>query len=227
MRNILAELQLSNDLCDSIFGLNDYLTTALPNLHQVARSNLVKVKKNKTMKWLDSLPDDHQTKVIDLSVESRQAVRGEHVETEKEVAKRRQEHLINSHLHHEAMKRKAKLDRDQLSQLHLVTTSRELHEILSDIESKSATATQKKVEKRSFLSEQVKLRKMLFGKSIHISFSHSGRQQPLCKVIQELSDYIDQDPSSAEFSTYIEDPDSLVGKHISHKFEFEDTNDAK
>ena len=106
--------------------------------------------------------------------------------------------MINSHLHHEAMKKKGQLERDQLSQLHLVTTSRELHEILSDIESKSANTTQKKVEKRSFLSGQVKLRKKLLGKSIHISFSCSGRQQPLCKVAQELGDYIDQDPFSAE-----------------------------
>ena len=105
MRKVLAELQPSNDLCESILELNDYLTTGLPNLHQVVRSNLVEVKKNKTMKWLDSLPDDHQGKVIDLAVESRQAVRREHVEAEKEVAKRRQEHLINSHLRHKAMKR--------------------------------------------------------------------------------------------------------------------------
>ena len=67
VRKVLAELQPSNDLCESILGLNDYLMTALPNLHQVAHSNLVEVKKNKTMKWLDSLPDDHQTKVIELS----------------------------------------------------------------------------------------------------------------------------------------------------------------
>ena len=112
MRKILAELQTSNDLCESILGLNDYLTTALHNLHQVAYSNLVEVKKNKTMKWLDSLPNDHQTKVIDLAVESRQAVRREHIEAEKKVAKRRQEHSINSHLCHKVIKRKAKLERD-------------------------------------------------------------------------------------------------------------------
>ena len=131
VRKVLAEVQLSNDLCESILGLNDYLTTVLPNLHQVAHSNLVEVKKKtKRTKWLDSLPVDHQAKVIDLAVESRQAVRGEHVEAEKDIAKRRQKHLINPHLRDEAMKRKAKLERDQLSQQHLVTTSRELHEIL-------------------------------------------------------------------------------------------------
>ena len=46
VREVLSELTPSNDLCESILGLNDYLTNAIPNLHQVARSNLVQLKKN-------------------------------------------------------------------------------------------------------------------------------------------------------------------------------------
>ena len=33
----LHELKPSNDVCESMLGLNDYLTTAIPNLHQMAR----------------------------------------------------------------------------------------------------------------------------------------------------------------------------------------------
>ena len=58
VRRVLTELKPSNDLCASILGLNDYLTTAIPNLHQMARSNLVEMKKNKTMQWLNDLPDE-------------------------------------------------------------------------------------------------------------------------------------------------------------------------
>ena len=46
---VLQQLKPSNDLCESILGLNDYLTTAIPNLHQLSRSNLIQVKKNKTI----------------------------------------------------------------------------------------------------------------------------------------------------------------------------------
>ena len=42
IKEILAELDPSNDLCESILGLNDYLNTAIPNMHQVTRSNLIK-----------------------------------------------------------------------------------------------------------------------------------------------------------------------------------------
>ena len=49
VKKILTKIRPSNDLCESILGLNDYLTTAIPNLAQVARSNLVEIKKNHTI----------------------------------------------------------------------------------------------------------------------------------------------------------------------------------
>ena len=68
VKDVLCQLQPSNDICESILGLNDYLTTALPNLHQMSRSNLVQLKKNKTMMWLSQLPSEMQTAVIDMAV---------------------------------------------------------------------------------------------------------------------------------------------------------------
>ena len=56
IKDILCQLKPSNDICESILGLNDYLTTVIPNLNQIARSNLVQVKKNKTLNWLSNLP---------------------------------------------------------------------------------------------------------------------------------------------------------------------------
>ncbi len=61
----------SNDVCESILGLNDYLTTAVPNLHQLARSNLVQVKKNKTLKWLSNLQENNQSAIVNLAVKEK------------------------------------------------------------------------------------------------------------------------------------------------------------
>ena len=44
IKDVLCQLKPSNDVCESILGLNDYLTTAIPNLNQMARSNLVQAK---------------------------------------------------------------------------------------------------------------------------------------------------------------------------------------
>ena len=68
VRDILCRLKPSNDVSESVLGLNDYLTTAIPNLHQMARSNLVEVKKNKALSWLSSIPEEKQHAVIDLAV---------------------------------------------------------------------------------------------------------------------------------------------------------------
>ena len=43
---VLQQLRPSNDLCESILGLNDSLSTAISNLHQLSHSNLIEVKKN-------------------------------------------------------------------------------------------------------------------------------------------------------------------------------------
>ena len=50
----LKRLKPNNDLCESILGLNDYLTT-IPNLHQLTRSNMIQVKKNKRCSGSTSL----------------------------------------------------------------------------------------------------------------------------------------------------------------------------
>ena len=75
-------------LCESILGMNDYITTALPNLHQLTRSNLVQAKKNKTIKWLDNLTDAEQGKVIELAVRSRKSVKKSLNEEEEEQSRK-------------------------------------------------------------------------------------------------------------------------------------------
>ena len=54
-KHILSMLKPNNDIRESILGLNDYLTTALPNMKQLTRSNMIAIQKNKTMEWFDEL----------------------------------------------------------------------------------------------------------------------------------------------------------------------------
>ena len=71
IKDILCQLKPSNDICESILGLKDYLTTVIPNLNQMARSNLVQLKKNKTLKWLSDLSEQDQLAIVDLAVKKR------------------------------------------------------------------------------------------------------------------------------------------------------------
>ena len=120
MKDVLTKLKPSNDLCESILGLNDYLTTAIPNLF-LSRSNLVSVKKNKAMEWLDKFPNEQQLRVLDLAVETRKFVREECKEMEEQTTKKRLQNLKEAHLRQEALKQKAELEKERLSHVHLVT----------------------------------------------------------------------------------------------------------
>lgn len=60
----LKRLKPNNDLCESILGLNDYLTTTIPNSHQLTRSNMIQVKKNKTIQWFHKLAQTEQQSIV-------------------------------------------------------------------------------------------------------------------------------------------------------------------
>ena len=58
VKQILAQLKPHNDACESVLGMNDWLTTIYPKMTQQARSTLIEVASNKTVEWLtEQLPD--------------------------------------------------------------------------------------------------------------------------------------------------------------------------
>ncbi len=190
----------------------------------MARSNLVELKKNKTLQWLENLTSEQQLKVIDLAVENRLSVQKEYKDEEEQRIRERRQNMVQANVRREALKRKAQQERDKLSQQHLITTSDELRQALLDIESLQLTAAKMKAQKLSLLKTQIRIRKKVLHQNIRITFSHSGKQRPIIDIVKELSDYIQ---STFESSDFIQNPDSLVGRHISHKFEVEDTSEFK
>ena len=123
IKDVLAQIKPTNDVCESILGLNDYLTTAIPNLHQMGRSNLIEVKKNKTLRWLDDLPEKQQASVLDLAVKEKQSIVKEYKDEEQQQAMQRRQNMLQANVRKEALRRKAHEEKEQLSQQHLVTSS--------------------------------------------------------------------------------------------------------
>ena len=74
VEEVLRSIKPNNDLCESILGLNDYLVTAIPDMHQMSRSNLIQVKKIKTLQWFHKLPEDQKSSIIHLAVRRRKEV---------------------------------------------------------------------------------------------------------------------------------------------------------
>ena len=98
----MQALEPSNDLCESILGLNDYLGTAVPNMLQFTKSNMIEMKKNHTMKWFHEISEERQKAIIDLAVKNRAVVRTGIREQQQKLCEKRQENMI-------AQKRKVEL----------------------------------------------------------------------------------------------------------------------
>lgn len=122
VKEILCEVMPSNE---SISGLNDYLTTKVPNLHQLAQSTLVQVKKNGSLKWLSNLKEEDQSAVIDLAVRQRRLVTKECRDEENARAQQRKQ-MLQENVKRVAQEKKLYEEKEKLLQAHLITSSNEL-----------------------------------------------------------------------------------------------------
>ena len=75
MAKVLKEIQPSSDICESVLRLNDWLQTIMPSVSQLTESNLIQVKKNKTLQWLESEPARKQEATIKMALRKRKEVR--------------------------------------------------------------------------------------------------------------------------------------------------------
>ena len=223
---VLKALKPSNDVCESILGLNDYLTTAIPNLHQMTRSNLVEVKKNGTMKWLRELSPGMKQTVTTTAMRMRKEVMRQCHEEEMTRSKCRQENMEQSYQRRVNMREKAAKEKQHLSKQHLITTTLELKEALDEINSDDNSTSSKKLKNSlQLIRMQINIRKKVFNQKVNIPFSHKGKQRPLSDIVSEITKLIEEHsltPDSNQDALiaqpHISDPISLIGREIQHRF---------
>ena len=217
IKAILKTLKPNNDVCESILGLNDYLMTAIPNMHQMSRSNLIQTKKNKTIQWLDQLPGDKRSDIVTLARKRRVEVAKSSREAELERNKIRQEKIMREKCRRDALKERAIREKERLSNLNLVTSCEDLKSILSDIEEENITSAKKAQKKRKIIREQIDIRKKVLSEKIKIPFSKNRKQRALAEIIKDFMQYLNE--HSRNDSEVTADLDSLVGKKVLHRFD--------
>ena len=111
-KSVLSMLKPTNDLCESILGLNDYLTTAIPNMGQLTRSNTVGIKKNKTVQWLRNLPTSQQDDVTLLAMKQRRDISVARKEEESKLQQKRQEIMLKAKERRDLLAKKAAEERE-------------------------------------------------------------------------------------------------------------------
>ena len=219
IKTILSEIDPSNDICESILGLNDYLSTTLPNIQQQTRSNLTQIKKNKTMEWLHSLPQQRQDKVLDVAYPQRHDAMKQRQIEEKKRCELRKEKMLQEHTKLLADKQKKEETLIALSKIDLITTSEGLYSAIESIDDEDISVTTKNTKKTKLLRDQIHIRKKLLMQDINIPFSHSKRKRPLSQIAKELAIHIN--------SLSNKDPNTMVGKQVKHKFKDEDTGEEQ
>lgn len=90
----------------------------------MTKSNLVQVKKNKTMHWLSQV-SDYKRAIIDMAVQRRRQVTQLYKDEEQIRKIYRQEAMIRDNAKREALKKKQRLEKEKLSEQHLITTPEE------------------------------------------------------------------------------------------------------
>ena len=219
VKEISKKLPPTNDLCESLLGLNDHLTTRIPNLCQLTRSNLIEMK-NKTMQWLGKLPQEERDQVVGFAVRSRKKVKNDYREEREHIKVQRSKKILEQKQRRDALKRRAQEEVNKLGKLHIITSVTELREALASIDESELSAAKKRDKKMSLLKDQINIRKKVYKKNIRIPFSQHGKKQPVATIASELMEFMASSQPSIEHGEL--DPVTLVGKSIEHKFEVDD-----
>jgi hypothetical protein len=160
-------------------------------MDQMTRSNLVAVKKNKTVKWYQDLPNEKKNAVTRLAIERRRDVMMQHHEESRVRSKQRQDRMQRDHQRRIAMRAKEK---DQLSQEHVITTPDELVSALEEIDAYGCSAPSKRKKKLALIRLQINIRKKVYNQKICIPFTQRGKNRATGTIISEFQESIAVNP---------------------------------
>ena len=210
---ILEEIEPSNDVCESILGLNDWLQTSMPSASQLTKRNIIEAKKNKTVEWLDTIPAEKQNTAIKMAASQRNEVR----RLDKQEALKRNE-LRQSIMKKDIEKQNLKQRKaEDMKDILVINNIQQMDKIIKSIESDvMLNQKQRNGKIKEVLKAQLKLRKILYQQNLQMFFTKKGKPVPVNELLQTFKDIMDKNPVDSEHGGM--KSSSLVGRSISHKF---------
>ena len=214
--NALGNIEPTNDLCEGILGLNDWIQKRTPNFSQRTVSAMVEVLKNSTMPWFCKQTTDVKDKIISLAKRRSEQVRKEeHALLESNRRKRK--------ANRKAEEEKARTKRlkqiqkeEELSKIPIIATTTELEDALND--APGTTAKQQQAAKMLIIKQQLEVR--LHAKGKRLILSQKGRKKTVDDLLKELSIIMEEEESQTKASL----PDNLVGSKLNHKLHDDSMN---
>ena len=212
---VLKEIQPSNDICESILGLNDWLQTIMPSVSQLTKSNLIEVKKNKTLQWLESEPAKKQEATIKMALRKRKEVRITERKHIVDIQNARQSAMSRGIQKQQKKDETIANVKKDMTQMLIINSIEQLDRIFKAIDNDTLLKTAQKTDKKKkVMKAQVNLRKVLLQQPIILFFSNRGKPIPLAELVGKFKSIIINNPLEVEQQALR----SLVGKKIEHRF---------
>ena len=228
---VLSSLAPHNDLTESVFGMNDWLTTILPNMAQSTKTALIEFSYNNTINWLHKHEKAEKQNLIALAQR-----RGQAVFKEKQQEKERclnQKIKCRAEAIELAKQKHSKSDKviEMLKLESGISSIKELKDHVEEIRSLSIPESIKIAEIKKLIKKQVQIRSYVYHQPVTIIFSHHGVVKSDAQLLQELSKIIKQHPINSkiqddcafpsnhqQLSVLFDKPSLLVGVKLKHRF---------
>ena len=207
---ILGQIEPSNDVCESVLGLNDWLQTSMPSASQLTKRNLIEAKKNKSVEWLDALPAEKQNITIQMAACQRKEVRL--IESQEAFQRKElRQSTIKRDIEKQNLKRRKAED---MKDVLVIRNTQQMDKIIKSIKNDDTLNQKQRNEKiKEVLKVQLKLRKLLFQQNLQMFFTKKGKPVPINELLQIFEDIVSKNPVEHGINS-----SSLVGRSISHRF---------
>jgi organic radical activating enzyme len=170
--DVLRKIKPSNDICESILGLNDWLQTTMPSVSQLTKRNLIEVKKNKTMQWFSTVPEQKQKEYVKMAIERKSIVKKSDKEYANAIAVERQSALQKALEKHEMKNERYERMKGELSNVMVLVNWTQLETLVRRITGNMQLKKSKKDKMTlELLKTQLKLRQILIGEPIKFYFN--------------------------------------------------------
>ena len=205
----------TNDVTESILGLNDWLYKRNPNFHQRTVSTLIEVVKNSTMTWFNKQEKDTRDKIISLAKKRRKVVVTCDKRESEEQRQLRMQGRPKEVEKAQKKNEKAEKERERIQAVIPVQSVTELNEKLSQIE----CSTQKKTE----IAELHFLRDQIQHKTLNkVPLTIKGKKRTISDLKEELIQLLEQDVNHSNSTVDFDIICSYENKRVWHRLKCED-----
>jgi len=214
VKKALADVTPTNDLCEGILGLNDWLQKVTPNLSQRTVSTMVEVLRNSTMPWFLQQDKETKDKIINLA-RRRSKKEKEDDRTLGEQRRLKRKRATEVEVEKGKVRQIKRMKKQELEETEQVTTVEAVEYSLA--QALGRTAKQQETSRVDILRKQLQL----WQPGRRVTVSLHGKKSSSEELLRELVKLIeDAETSNRERLEAL----LVEGKAIKHKLRDEETN---